>query len=70
MEGFIVFDYEKQYPEARQELARWLEEGKLKRNATIVQGGILKAEEALLGLFQGKNTGESCLVKSTSFVLC
>jgi NADPH-dependent curcumin reductase CurA len=63
MEGFIVFDYEKQYPEARQELAQWLAEGKLKRNTTIVQGGILKAEEALLGLFQGKNTGKSRWLK-------
>jgi len=58
MEGFIIFDYEKQFPEARQELASWLAEGKLKRKQTIVTGGIEKAEEALLGLFQGRNIGE------------
>lgn len=58
MEGFIVFDYEKQYPEARKQLAQWLAEGKLKRKETIVKGGIGKAEQTLLDLFQGANTGK------------
>lgn len=58
MQGFIVFDYAKQYPEARKQLAQWLAEGKLKRKETIVKGGLVKAEEALVGLYQGKNTGE------------
>jgi hypothetical protein len=55
MQGFIVFDYENKYPEAKKQLAQWLSEGKLKRQETIVKGGILKAEEALVGLFDGKN---------------
>ena len=59
MQGFIVFDYEKQYPEARKELAQWLSEGKLKRKETIVQGGLAKAEQALVDLYNGVNTGES-----------
>jgi NADPH-dependent curcumin reductase CurA len=58
MEGFIIFDYEKQFPEARQQLAQWLAEGKLKRKETIVPGGLAAAEQALLGLFKGTNTGE------------
>jgi NADPH-dependent curcumin reductase CurA len=58
MQGFVVFDFEKKYPEARRELAKWLSEGKLKRKETIVKGGISKAEEALVGLFEGKNTGK------------
>lgn len=57
MQGFIVFDYQKQYPEARKQLAQWLSEGKLKRKETIIKGGISKSEEALIGLFEGKNTG-------------
>jgi NADPH-dependent curcumin reductase CurA len=61
MEGFIVFDYEKQYAEARKELSQWLAEGKLKRKETIVKGGLAKAEQALVDLFQGVNTGKSCL---------
>ncbi|KAF2682408.1 NADP-dependent leukotriene B4 12-hydroxydehydrogenase [Lentithecium fluviatile CBS 122367] len=58
MEGFIIFDYEKQFPQARQQLAQWLVEGTLKRKETIVKGGLAKAEETLLGLFQGANTGK------------
>jgi len=58
MQGFIVFDFAKEYPEARKELARWLEEGKIKRKETIVKGGLKAAEEALVGLYNGINTGE------------
>jgi hypothetical protein len=57
MQGFVVFDFESKYPQARKELAQWLSEGKLKRKETIVKGGISKAEEALVGLFAGKNIG-------------
>ncbi|KAH7068497.1 hypothetical protein FB567DRAFT_541187 [Paraphoma chrysanthemicola] len=59
MQGFIVFDYEKQYGEARKQLAQWLSEGKLKRKETIVPGGINNAEAALVGLFEGQNTGKT-----------
>lgn len=58
MQGFIVFDYEKQYSEARKQLAQWLSEGKLKRKETIVKGGLLKAEQALVDLYNGVNTGK------------
>jgi NADPH-dependent curcumin reductase CurA len=58
MQGFVVFDYAHRYSEARKELAQWLSEGKLKRKETIVKGGISKAEAALVGLFEGKNTGK------------
>jgi NADPH-dependent curcumin reductase CurA len=58
MQGFVVFDYAHKYAEARKELAQWLSEGKLKRKETIIKGGISKAEEALVGLFEGKNTGK------------
>jgi len=58
MQGFIVFDYEKQYPEARKEIAQWLEEGKLQRKETIIKGGLKTAEQALLDLYRGVNTGK------------
>lgn len=58
MEGFIVFDYKDQYPAARQELSRWLTEGKIQRKETIVKGGLGVAETALLGLYKGTNTGK------------
>lgn len=58
MEGFIVFDYVNEYPAARKQLAQWLAEGKLKRQETVVKGGLQVAEEALVNLFKGGNTGE------------
>ena len=58
MEGFIVFDYEKEYPKARADLTRWLSEGKLQRKETIVKGGLARAESALAELYQGVNTGK------------
>lgn len=59
MQGFIVLDYTEKWPEARKELAQWLSEGKLKRKETVIKGGISKAEGALVGLFEGKNTGKT-----------
>ncbi len=60
MEGFIVFDYAKQYSQARAELSQWLAEGKIQRKETIVQGGLAKAGEALVDLYKGSNTGMLC----------
>ncbi|KAK5050102.1 hypothetical protein LTR84_004222 [Exophiala bonariae] len=58
MEGFIVFDYEKEYPRALRDLAQWLAEGKIKRKETIVKGGLQNAESALRDLYEGRNTGK------------
>ncbi|KAL5331494.1 hypothetical protein ACEPPN_001025 [Leptodophora sp. 'Broadleaf-Isolate-01'] len=58
LRGFIIFDYESQYNEARKELAKWMSEGKVQRKETIVKGGLKSAEEALLGLYTGINTGK------------
>lgn len=58
MEGFIVFDYQKEYPRALKDLAQWLSEGKIKRKETIVKGGIEQAQYALRDLYNGVNTGE------------
>ena len=58
MEGFTVIDYKDQYPAARQELSKWLAEGKIQRKETIVKGGLEVAEKALLGLYKGTNTGK------------
>lgn len=58
MQGFIVFDYAKEYESARTQLAKWYEQGKLTRQEYIVKGGMQKAPEALQMLFDGKNTGK------------
>lgn len=58
VEGFIVFDYQEQYAEARRQLSQWLSEGKLQRRETIIKGGIGAAEQALADLYKGINTGK------------
>ncbi|EXJ93419.1 hypothetical protein A1O1_01811 [Capronia coronata CBS 617.96] len=58
MEGFIVFDFQKEYPRALRDLAQWLSEGKIKRKETIVKGGVEQAQYALRDLYNGVNTGK------------
>ncbi|KAI8802669.1 NADP-dependent leukotriene B4 12-hydroxydehydrogenase [Cladochytrium replicatum] len=57
MEGFIVFDYQKRYPEAYAKLSQWVVEGKIEGKETVVKG-LPNAPEALLALFDGKNIGK------------
>lgn len=57
MQGFIVLDHVKEFPAARAELAQWIAEGKLKKTETVVRGGLKVAEQALVDLYKGINTG-------------
>lgn len=57
MQGFIVSNYAKQFPEGIRHLAQWLKEGKLHYTETIVNG-FEALPDAFLGLFSGKNTGK------------
>lgn len=58
MQGFIVFDQREHFPRARAELGQWLTEGKLKKNETILKGGLKAAEQGLIDLYKGINTGK------------
>lgn len=58
MEGFIVFDHADQFAQARQELAGWASEGKLKKTEHILKGGLKVAEQGLVDLYKGSNTGK------------
>jgi NADPH-dependent curcumin reductase CurA len=69
MEGFIVFDFAKEYPRALRDLAQWLSEGKIKRKETIVPGGLEKAESALRDLYDGVNTGRCKYLRANQFGL-
>ena len=42
---------------ARKELAQWLSEGKIQRKETILKGGLQAAEQGLIDLYKGINTG-------------
>ena len=58
MEGFIVLDYMKEWPAASHQLGQWISEGKIKPKTTVIEGGLKMAEQALIGLFEGVNSGK------------
>ena len=60
MEGFVVFDYAKQYAEATRELGSWISAGKLKSREHVVDG-FETFPEALLMLYSGENTAKLVL---------
>lgn len=61
IKGFIMSDYTDRIEEGMTDLAKWLNEGKIKYAETIVEG-LENAPEAFLGLFRGDNLGKQ-LVK-------
>ena len=63
MEGFIVLDYADRFPEASAVMQGWIDEGKLKQQATVIDG-FKELPNALIRLFEGYNTGK-LMVKTT-----
>lgn len=57
MQGFIVSNYAAKFPQAIQQLAAWLQEGKLTYTETIVNG-FDQIPQAFIDLFEGKNEGK------------
>ena len=60
MEGFLVFKFAKQFPEATAELSKWHAEGKL-LNKLDLQHGLENAPKTLIRLFTGANFGKQLL---------
>jgi NADPH-dependent curcumin reductase CurA len=61
MEGFLVGDYGAKWPEARAEMAGWLDEGKIVYDANIVDGTIEDFPDVFQKLFRGENLGKLML---------
>ena len=57
MEGFIVLDYAKRFPEAAEMLLQYLESGELRHRETVLQG-FEQLPQALINLFSGGNIGK------------
>lgn len=57
IKGFIVSNYQNQFPEAITQLLRWIKDGKLKYTETVLEG-FDQLPTAFLGLFTGVNTGK------------
>ncbi|MGW3043360.1 NADP-dependent oxidoreductase [Kitasatospora sp. NPDC001159] len=61
MEGFVVFDYVRQYPTAAAEIADWIGDGRIKVKEHLVEGTVDDFPETLGMLFRGENTGKLVL---------
>ena len=57
MQGFILYDYSKQFAEAQKQITSWIKERKIKHNENIVEG-FDNMIDALMGLFRGDNLGK------------
>jgi len=57
-QGFLVSRWTGRYPEAQQQMAAWLHEGKLKFHETVYEG-LESAPRAFIGLFRGENVGKA-----------
>lgn len=57
MQGFIVYDYRNRFDEARRKIREWMNTGKMMAPIQMIEG-FEKLPEALLGLFEGINTGK------------
>ena len=57
MEGFVVFDFKEEFGEAKQKLAEWYNDGKLKYKENLVEG-FENLPSAFIGLFTGENIGK------------
>jgi NADPH-dependent curcumin reductase CurA len=60
MEGFLVFHFLRQFPEAIADLTKWYAEGKLK-NQVDLQQGLENAPKTIIRLFTGANFGKQLL---------
>jgi NADPH-dependent curcumin reductase CurA len=56
VQGFLVSAYAERFPAARRQLARWLQQGKLKYRENIAHG-IEAAPQAFIGMLRGNNKG-------------
>lgn len=57
IQGFMVNNYNKYFPEGLNQLSKWLKEGRLRYHETIIDG-FKHLPEAFIALFEGKNTGK------------
>ncbi|MGH2940902.1 MAG: NADP-dependent oxidoreductase [Solirubrobacterales bacterium] len=61
MAGFLAFDYEARFPEAREDIGRRLRDGSLVAREHVVEGGLDRFHDTFMMLFSGANTGKLVL---------
>ena len=56
MQGILVFDFRPRYPEAIEELTRWVKNGSIRYREEIVDG-LERAPGSIASLYRGENLG-------------
>jgi hypothetical protein len=56
MQGILVFDFRARYPEAIEELTRWVKNGSIRYREEIVDG-LEQAPGSIASLYRGENLG-------------
>jgi len=65
MQGFLISGHVERFSEGLEQLATWLEEGKLKYREDVAQG-LEATPQAFIGMLQGKNQGKQLVRLSES----
>ena len=65
IEGFLIFDFASQFPEALNQMAKWYKEGHFRYRETIAEG-LEQAPTAFIGMLTGRNIGKQ-LVRVSDF---
>jgi NADPH-dependent curcumin reductase CurA len=65
VQGFLVSAFSQRFPEAREQLYRWLQAGKLKYREEVAQG-IEAAPRAFIEMLRGRNEGKQLVQLSES----
>jgi len=63
LEGFLVSAYAQRFPEGREQLTRWLQQGQLKYREEVAQG-IESAPKAFIEMLEGRNQGKQLVQMS------
>lgn len=61
LQGFVIFDYIEKYPEARENMSKWINSGLLKIPEYSCEGDIEDFPKTFRKLFEGKNLGKMLL---------
>lgn len=61
MQGFLVMDYADRHHEGEAAIVELITQGRFQAAETVLEGGVAAFPEALLGLFDGVNTGKLLL---------
>jgi hypothetical protein len=58
MQGFVVYDYADRFDEGRDQLAQWVNEGKLVMRENVIDGDVADFPDVFRRLYEGENKGK------------